>query len=101
LSGKNFISRWLTDATLTKVQELKPIAAEAGITMAQMAIAWVLQNKNIASAIVGATRPDQLDDNVKAANIVLEPAILTAIDKVLEGIIVNDPRLTVSPKTRI
>jgi len=60
----------------------------------------VLQNKNIASAIVGATRPDQLDDNVKAANIVLEPAILTAIDKVLEGIIVNDPRLTVSPKTR-
>ena len=100
LSGKNFISRWLTDATLTKVQELKPIAAEAGITMAQMAIAWVLQNKNIASAIVGATRPDQLDDNVKAANIVLEPAILTAIDKVLEGIIVSDPRLTVSPKTR-
>jgi aryl-alcohol dehydrogenase-like predicted oxidoreductase len=69
--------------------------------MAQMAIAWVLQNKNIASAIVGATRPDQLDDNVKAANIVLEPAILSAIDKALEGIIVSDPRLTVSPKTRI
>jgi aryl-alcohol dehydrogenase-like predicted oxidoreductase len=101
LSGKNFISRWLTDDTLTKVQALKPIAAEAGITMAQMAIAWVLQNKNIASAIVGATRPDQLDDNVKAANIVLEPAILSAIDKALEGIIVSDPRLTVSPKTRI
>jgi aryl-alcohol dehydrogenase-like predicted oxidoreductase len=101
LSGKNFISRWLTDTTLTKVQELKPIAQEAGITMAQMAIAWVLQNKNVASAIVGATRPEQLDDNVKAANIVLEPAIMAKINAVLDGIVVSDPRKTESPKTRI
>jgi aryl-alcohol dehydrogenase-like predicted oxidoreductase len=100
LSGKNFISRWLTDETLTKVQALKPIAQQAGITMAQMAIAWVLQNKNVASAIVGATRPEQLDDNVKAANIVLEPAIMQEINKVLEGIIVSNPRKTESPKTR-
>jgi aryl-alcohol dehydrogenase-like predicted oxidoreductase len=100
LSGKNFISRWLTDTTLTKVQELKPIAQEAGITMAQMAIAWVLQNKNVASAIVGATRPEQLDDNVKAANIVLEPAIMAKINTVLDGIVVSNPRKTESPKTR-
>jgi len=100
LSGKNFISRWLTDITLTKVQELKPIAQEAGITMAQMAIAWVLQNKNVASAIVGATRPEQLDDNVKAANIVLEPAIMAEINTVLDGIVVSNPRKTESPKTR-
>ena len=100
MSGKNFISRWLTDTTLTKVQELKPIAQEAGITMAQMAIAWVLQNKNVASAIVGATRPEQLDDNVKAANIVLEPAIMAEINTVLDGIVVSNPRKTESPKTR-
>ena len=68
--------------------------------MAQMAIAWVLQNKNVASAIVGATRPEQLDDNVKAANIVLEPAIMAEINTVLDGIVVSNPRKTESPKTR-
>jgi len=68
--------------------------------MAQMAIAWVLQNKNVASAIVGATRPEQLDDNVKAANIVLEPAIMAKINTVLDGIVVSNPRKTESPKTR-
>ena len=76
------------------------IAEQAGITMAQMSIAWTLQNKNVASAIVGATRPEQLDDNVKAAGIVLEADTLKAIDKVLEGIIISDPRKTESPKTR-
>jgi aryl-alcohol dehydrogenase-like predicted oxidoreductase len=65
-----------------------------------MAIAWVLQNKNVASAIVGATRPEQLDDNVKAANIVLEPAIMAEINTVLDGIVVSNPRKTESPKTR-
>ena len=100
LSGKNFIARWLNDDVLTRVQQLKPIAEKAGITMAQMSIAWVLQNKNVASAIVGASRPEQLDDNVKAAGVVLDADTLKAIDKVLEGAIISDPRKTESPKTR-
>ncbi len=100
LSGKNFIARWLNDATLTKVQELKPIAEQAGLTMAQLGVAWVLQNTTVASAIVGATRPEQLDDNVKASGVVLEPAIMDAIDAVLDGFIERDPAKTVSPATR-
>ncbi len=100
LSGKNFIARWLNDATLTKVQELKPIAEQAGLTMAQLGVAWVLQNTNVASAIVGATRPEQLDDNVKASGVVLEPAIMDAIDAVLDGFIERDPAKTFSPATR-
>ncbi len=100
LSGKNFISRWLNDDVLTKVQQLKPIAQQAGITMAQMSIAWVLKNKNVASAIVGATRPEQLDDNVKASGVVLDADTLEAIDKVLAGTIISDPRKTESPTTR-
>jgi aryl-alcohol dehydrogenase-like predicted oxidoreductase len=100
LSGKNFIARWMNDDVLTKVQLLKPIAQQAGISMAQMSIAWVLQNKNVATAIVGATRPDQLDDNVKAAGIVLDADTLKAIDKGLDGIIISDPRKTESPNTR-
>ena len=100
LSGKNFIARWLNDDVLTRVQQLKPIAEKAGITMAQMSIAWVLQNKNVASAIVGASRPEQLDDNVKAAGVVLDADTLKAIDKVLDGVIISDPRRTESPKTR-
>jgi len=90
----------MNDDVLTKVQLLKPIAQQAGISMAQMSIAWVLQNKNVATAIVGATRPDQLDDNVKAAGIVLDADTLKAIDKGLDGIIISDPRKTESPNTR-
>ena len=100
LSGKNFISRWLNDDVLTKVQQLKPIAQQAGITMAQMSIAWALKNKNVASAIVGATHPEQLDDNVKASGVVLDADTLKAIDKVLAGTIISDPRKTESPTTR-
>jgi aryl-alcohol dehydrogenase-like predicted oxidoreductase len=100
LSGKNFIARWLNDDVLTRVQQLKPIAEKAGITMAQMSIAWTLQNKTVASAIVGATRPEQLDDNVKAAGVVLDADTLKAIYKVLDGAVISDPRKTESPKTR-
>jgi len=100
LSGKNFIARWMNDDVLTRVQKLKPIAEKAGLTMAQMSIAWTLQNKNVASAIVGATRPEQLDDNVKAAGVVLDADTLKAIDNVLDGAIISDPRRTESPKTR-
>ena len=98
--GKDMIARWMQDEVLTRVQALRPIADEAGLTMAQLAVAWVLQNDNVASAIVGATNPAQLDDNVKAVGVILEPAILKAIDDSLDGIIERDPSKTVSPRKR-
>jgi aryl-alcohol dehydrogenase-like predicted oxidoreductase len=96
-SGANMISRWLRDDVLEAVQRLKPIAAEVGLSLAQLAVAWVLQNKNVASAIIGATRPEQVIENVKAADVTLEPEVLAKIDKALEGVIEYDPRKTVSP----
>lgn len=100
LSGKNFISRWMSDEVLVKVQELRPIAEQAGLSMAQLAIAWVLQNENVATAIIGATRPEQIDENVKAAGVKLDDETMSAIDKVLADIIINDPKKTESPATR-
>ena len=100
LSGKNFISRLMTDDVLTKVQTLRPLADQAGLTMAQLGVAWVLQNTNVASAIVGATKPEQLDDNVKAAGVKINPDLMKAIGNALDGVTVTDPRKTESPTTR-
>ena len=94
-SGSQMISRWMRDDVLTKVQELKPLADEAGLTLSQLAVAWVLQNPNVASAITGASRPEQVHENVKAAGVKLEAELLEKIDKVLEGVAETDPRLTV------
>ena len=96
-SGKNFISRLLLDEVLEKVQQLKPIAAEVDLSLAQLAVAWVLQNPNVASAIIGASRPEQVAENVKAAGVKLDASILERIDKVLEGHVRTDPMLTQSP----
>jgi|SRR5579859_3122428 len=99
-SGADFISRWLNDEVLTRVQQLKPLAEQAGLTMAQLAVAWVLQNPNVSSAIVGATRPEQLADNVKAAGVRLDGELLKRIDEVLEPVVSRDPALTESPAQR-
>jgi len=99
-SGANFIKRFLNDDVLTRVQRLKPIAEQAGLTLAQLAVAWTLQNPNVSSAIVGATRPEQLEDNVKAAGVRLDPALLKAIDEVLGGVVERDPAKTESPSRR-
>ncbi|MGH3878926.1 MAG: aldo/keto reductase family protein [Actinophytocola sp.] len=93
-SGKNFISRLLRDEVLEKVQQLKPIAEDVGLSMAQLAVAWVLQNKNVASAIIGATRPEQVTENVKATGVTLDQEILTRIDKALDGVVQTDPSFT-------
>jgi aryl-alcohol dehydrogenase-like predicted oxidoreductase len=97
-SGANFISRFMTDEVLTAVQKLKPLAGEAGLTMAQLAVAWVLQNPNVASAIVGATRPEQVHDNVKAAGVKLEEGLLKQIDEAIGGLVERDPAKTESPR---
>ncbi|GAA3165142.1 aldo/keto reductase family protein [Planomonospora alba] len=99
-SGSNFISRMLTDDVLTRVQELKPIASDLGLTMAQLAVAWVLQNPNVSSAIVGATRPEQVRDNVKASGVKLDAEVMKKIDDVLGPIVERDPAKTVSPPKR-
>jgi aryl-alcohol dehydrogenase-like predicted oxidoreductase len=93
--GSNFISRFLErDGLLESVQQLKPIAEEVGLSLAQLAIAWVLQNKNVASAIIGATRPEQVAENVKAAGKELDAQVLKKIDDVLEGHVERDPSPT-------
>jgi aryl-alcohol dehydrogenase-like predicted oxidoreductase len=98
--GANMIKRWLDDTTLTRVQELQPIASDLGLTMAQLAVAWVLQNDNVASAIIGASRPDQVTDNVGAAGVTLDVEVLKRIDDALGDIVERDPARTVSPGTR-
>ncbi|GAA2912833.1 aldo/keto reductase family protein [Streptosporangium fragile] len=99
-SGGAFISRMLGDDVLTRVQNLRPIADELGLTMAQLAVAWVLQNPNVASAIIGATRPEQVRDNVKASGVKLDAEVLTRIDDVLGPVVERDPAKTVSPPKR-
>lgn len=98
--GSQFISRLLTDEILTAVQGLRPLAEQAGLTMAQLATAWVLQNPNVASAIVGASRPEQLQDSVQAAGRTLEADLLKAIDDVLGTLVERDPAKTQSPPHR-
>jgi len=98
--GASFIKRYLNDDVLERVQQLQPIADEAGLSLAQLAVAWVLQNDNVSAAIIGASRPEQVTENVKAAGVTLEPAAMKAIDEVLEGVIERDPSLTKSPESR-
>ncbi|MGK5554839.1 aldo/keto reductase family protein [Actinomadura kijaniata] len=98
--GADMIRRFLDDDLLARVQDLRPIADELGLTMAQLAIAWTLQNPNVSAAIVGASRPEQVRDNVKAAGVTLEAEVLKRIDDVLGDVVIRDPALTVSPAER-
>ncbi|MBI3429791.1 MAG: aldo/keto reductase family protein [Actinobacteria bacterium] len=99
-SGANMISGWMRDDVLNAVQNLHPIAEEVNLTLAQLAVAWVLQNKNISSAIIGATKPAQIKENVKAGGIRLAPKTMKAIDKVLGKLPETNPDLTLSPQPR-
>jgi len=99
-SGSGFIKDYLNDNILTPVQELLPVAKEAGLTMAQLAVAWVLQNPNVSAAIVGATRPEQVRENVAASGVRLDEEIMRRIDDVLGPVIERDPALTRSPAKR-
>ncbi|GAA3209405.1 aldo/keto reductase family protein [Nonomuraea helvata] len=99
-SGSAMIARFMNDDVLTRVQELKPIAADLGLSMAQLAVAWVLQNPNVSSAIVGASRPEQVRDNVKASGVKLDADVLKRIDDVLGSVVERDPSKTQSPRTR-
>jgi voltage-dependent potassium channel beta subunit len=98
--GADMIKRWMQDDVLERVQRLKPVAEDAGLSMAQLAVAWVLQNDNVSSAIIGASRPEQVTDNVKASGVRLGQATMKAIDEIVGEIVERDPEKTQSPKRR-
>ncbi|GAA1134079.1 aldo/keto reductase family protein [Arthrobacter flavus] len=98
--GSNMIKRWMSDEILTGVQKLQPIADEVGLTMAQLAISWVLQNKNVAAAIIGASKPDQVKSNVVASGVTLDAAVMAKIDDAVGSMAETDPAKTVSPEQR-
>lgn len=92
--GAAMIQRWISDDILHRVQALRPVADELGLTMTQLALAWVLKNENVASALIGASRPEQVAENARAADAGLPPEAVTAVDKILDGVAVTDPALT-------
>ncbi len=88
-SMSGFMDRLLRDPVLEAVQRLRPVAEGAGLTMAQLALAWVLRQPNVASAIVGASRPEQVRANASAAGITLDPSTLAAVDEALDGVFIR------------
>ncbi|GAA1973231.1 aldo/keto reductase family protein [Catenulispora subtropica] len=100
-SGANFIRDYVGDRDLLEaVQRLKPVAESVDLSMAQLAVAWVLQNPNVSAAIIGASRPEQVAENVKAAGVKLPADVLKQIDEILAAHIERDPARTVSPANR-
>ena len=99
-SGAGFISRWMSDEVLSAVQDLKPIADEAGLTIGQLSIAWVLAHDGVSSAIMGATKPSQVKENVKASGVKLSKDQMSAIDKALGKLPEKSADKTQSPHPR-
>ena len=100
--GADMIKRFMKDDVLARVQELRPIAEELDLTLAQLAVAWVLQNDNVASAIIGASRPEQVTENVRAAGVRIPDDLMKRIDGVLDDVVERDPAKTAAhaPKGR-
>ncbi len=98
--GRNFIERWMRDDVLTAVQKLRPIADGLGITMAQLAIAWVLQNDNVAAALIGASRPEQIAPSAAMSGMKLDDDVMAAIDEALDDVVERDASLTRAPEKR-
>lgn len=102
--GKNMVARFLDNQqAVEQVQKLQPIADEAGLTMAQLAVAWVLHNPNVAAAIIGASRPEQVAENVKASENPIGDDVWNAVNEVLDEVAEKDPEKTCesSPKERL
>jgi aryl-alcohol dehydrogenase-like predicted oxidoreductase len=99
--GAAMIRGWMPDDILAGVQKLQPVAEELGLTMAQLALAWVLQNEHISSAIIGASRPEQIRSNAKSVEVRLDPSVVARIEEAVGALAERDPRKTVSPETRV
>ena len=95
-----FMEKFLGAELLERVQKLIPLADQMGLSLAQFAIAWGLQNKNIAAAIVGASKPEQISSNIKAAGVEIPAELMKQADAILGDSIITDPDLTQSPATR-
>src|SRR5664280_2523706 len=93
-TGSQFLRRMLTDDVLTAVAQLAPLAADAGLSLAQLSLAWVLQRPGVSAAIIGATRPEQVAENVKAAGVRLDEDLMRRIDNVLDPVVERDPAKT-------
>ncbi len=100
--GADMIQRFMNDDVLTRVQDLEPVAAELDLTMAQLAVAWVLQNDNVAAALVGASRPEQVTENVKASGVRIPDELMAKVDDALGDVVERDPGKTAetAPKQR-
>ena len=99
-SGADFISTFMKDEILEAVQNLRPIADAHDLTISQLAIAWVLQNQNVAAAIMGATKPAQVKENVKSSGVKLSSDAMAAIDKVLGNLPERNATLDRTPRPR-
>ncbi len=95
-----FVESWLEDDVLERVQQLIPVAEEAGLNLAQLSLAWVLQHPNVSAAIIGATRPEQVKSNVKAVGVKLDPEIYEKVNEILDPVSIKDPTKTRSPRPR-
>jgi len=92
------MDRYLDDRVLEAVQRLSPIADEAGIEMVELALAWVLRRDEVASAIIGASRPEQVRANAAASGLELSADTLAAVDEALEGVAVTEPQSASDPE---
>ena len=98
--GANMIAGWMREEVLVAVQNLKPIAESLDLTMSQLALAWALANPNVSSVIMGATKPSQVKENVKASGVKLSAEVMRSIDAALGALPETDPAKTVSPNPR-
>ncbi|MFY7862298.1 MAG: aldo/keto reductase family protein [Rhodoluna sp.] len=95
------MGKYLSDEVLSRVQQLEPLAQALNLTMAQFALAWVLQNDNVASAIVGATKPEQISSNIEAVGVQIPADAMKQVSEILAPVAVFDPRETKSPEARL
>jgi len=101
--GADMIKRFMNDAVLSRVQDLQPVADELDLSLAQLAVAWVLQNDNVAAALIGASRPEQVTENVKASGVRIPSELMARIDDVLGDVVERDPAKTTetAPQQRV
>ncbi len=99
-TGSQFLARWLSDDVLHAVAALAPIARDCDLNVGQLALAWVLNHDFVSAAIIGASQPSQITENVHAAGIDLDDDVMAAIDAVLADVVITDPALTTSPTHR-
>lgn len=95
------MEKYLSEDVLTRVQQLRPLAEELGLTMAQFSLAWVLQNENVSSAIVGATTPEQITSNLGAVGVEIPAEIMNKVSEILQPVAEFDPAETKAPETRL